>query len=91
MIRNIGRRERNLDYETSLWHPLYLQFYFVINAVKKFFASLLTDKKLKIVDFGCGTKPYSKFALNHEYIGVDIDRANTEADILADAKECAFT
>jgi len=39
----------------------------------------------KLVDIGCGNKPYMKyFNLTDEYIGVDI--ANDEADIIADAK-----
>jgi len=39
----------------------------------------------KLVDIGCGNKPYMKyFSFIDEYIGIDI--TNDEADIIADAK-----
>lgn len=82
--RSTHPRNRNLEQETSLWHPLFLQLSFAIDSVKEYFESLPNDKVLKIYDFGCGQKPYAVFVKNHEYIGIDIDEKNTNANIYAD-------
>lgn len=84
-LKRTTARERDLIKECSLRHPLYLQLYPSINAVRDFFSSLPSDKELIICDFGCGQKPYKDFVAKiHKYIGIDIDLANTEADIYAD-------
>lgn len=83
-LRNNHERKRVLENEQSLWNPLFLQLNFAIKNIKTYFKSLPKDEKLKIYDFGCGQKPYQVFVSNHEYIGIDIDQANTMADIYAD-------
>jgi len=85
-LREIFERKRDLKYDTSLWNPLFLHFYFVIKVVKNFFNSL-PETELIIYDFGCGMKPYEVFCQNKKYIGVDIDAKNREADILADVSD----
>lgn len=82
--RNTNPRNRNLEKEQSFKNPLFLQLNFAIEAAKSFFTQLPSDKKLKIYDFGCGQKPYKIFVNNHEYIGIDIDKSNDQADIYAD-------
>lgn len=82
--RNTNPRNRNLEYEKSLWNPLFLQLNFAIETVKEYFENLPHDKILKIYDFGCGQKPYAVFVKDHIYIGIDIDEKNINADIHAD-------
>ncbi len=82
--RNTNPRNRNFEYEKSLWNPLFLQYSFVIDAVKEYFENLPKDRVLSIYDFGCGQKPYAVFVEKHKYIGIDIDEKNINADIYAD-------
>ncbi|MCI5149082.1 MAG: class I SAM-dependent methyltransferase, partial [Candidatus Electrothrix sp. MAN1_4] len=83
-IRSINARNRNLSREQSLWHPLFLQLKPAARAVEQYFRNLSRDKRLKIYDFGCGQKPYQVYLENHDYIGIDIDEMNTQADIHSD-------
>jgi len=82
-LRELGHRKRDFSKEMSLWNPLYLQLSYAINEVRHYFENL-PEKNLTIYDFGCGSKPYSVFVNNKEYIGIDIDKKNIEADIHAD-------
>jgi SAM-dependent methyltransferase len=92
--RNIVNRGRDLSAELSLRHPLFLQFYFLINDIQEYLKKIPEGKK--ILDIGCGTKPYQKFVnSNVEYIGVDIDVANKDVDIYSsayniDIEECSI-
>lgn len=84
-LRETSERKRILETEQSLWNPLYLQMRFAIVAVKNYFQSLSFDNSLMIVDFGCGVKPYQVFLdPEHIYLGIDIDKKNTAADVFAD-------
>lgn len=80
----MNARNRSFEKEQSFKNPIFLQLNFAIESVKSYFQSLPNDKKLTIVDFGCGQKPYEVFVNNHEYIGIDIDKSNDKADIYAD-------
>ena len=80
----MAERIRNFAKEKSFSHLLFLQHWFSIEAVEQYFIGLSKLRKLKIYDFGCGQKPYSIFAINHEYIGIDSDLSNCNADIFSD-------
>lgn len=82
-LREFSERKRDLDYDVSLWNPLFLQMYFAINEVRNYFTKLPDADRLKIYDFGCGTKPYEVFCQNKDYIGIDIDKKNKQADIFS--------
>ncbi len=86
LLRKNHQRNRNLKKDVSLWNPIFLQQYFAIKTVKDYFQSLPEDK-LTIYDFGCGSKPYEVFCKNKNYIGIDIDTENIQADIFSDASE----
>ena len=47
-IRNTNERKRNFNKELSLFNPLYLQFYFLINEIKNYFENL-PQKNLKLL------------------------------------------
>lgn len=84
-IRHTSPRNRNFKDEQSLWNPLFLQLNFLIKAARDYFTNLPDDRELIIYDLGCGQKPYQVFvSKKHKYIGVDIDKANVNADIYAD-------
>lgn len=82
--RNLYARNRDLEEEISFRNPLFLHFYFVTETIRYYFQSLPTNRKLRIYDFGFGQKPYEIFIKNHDYIGIDIDKKNSKADIYAD-------
>lgn len=52
--------------------------------------SFLFDKKIKVLDIGCGEKVYSGFFSRAEYIGVDIDKDNKLADVYASIDNLPF-
>lgn len=81
-LRYSQKRVRDLKRESSLFHPLYLQFHPVNRIIKNYFQKI---RKNKIVcDFGCGDKPYQIYCpKNTKYIGIDIDKANVNADIFS--------
>lgn len=82
-LREINIRERDLNFDQALRNPLYLQMNVVVKEVKNFFSSI-PKRGLNIYDFGCGSKPYEVFAAENTYLGIDIDKKNTKADIFAD-------
>ncbi len=83
VLRKGLARDRDINKDLSLWNPLFLQMYFSINAVKRFFLNL-PESELDIYDFGCGQKPYETFCKDKNYYGIDIDKSNFRADIFAD-------
>jgi len=63
--------------------PSYLQRKFLYNEITPFL-SLLNGK---LLDIGCGTKPYKNILKVNEYIGLEINKNNPYADIYYDGKE----
>jgi SAM-dependent methyltransferase len=82
-LREISERKRDLDFDQSFRNPLFLQMNVAVKEVQKFFSSF-PKNGLDICDFGCGSKPYQVFAGENNYIGIDIDKKNTDADIFSD-------
>ena len=79
------------EFSPSLMHP----FYFVRHGIKDGvyqYAGQLTGKML---DFGCGSKPYRSFFRVDEYIGVDFENVghphdNEQIDVFYDGKSIPF-
>ena len=71
-------------------------FYFVRNALFKKIKQLAPQLPGRLLDFGCGSKPYEKLFTNAtEYIGIDFENeghphANEAIDILYDGKTIPF-
>lgn len=87
--RNIVNRKRDFKRELSLRHPLFLQFYYLINDIKKYLQGIAVNSV--VVDVGCGTKPYAVFVDESvKYIGVDVDSANEQVDIVSSAYSIAL-
>lgn len=83
-----------------LFNPYFIARYYLYKKVKKF-SSQYNDnssdygQRKKILDVGCGTKPYSVLFQKHDYIGIDIkgdSHINTPAtvDKFFDGKNIPF-
>lgn len=82
--REVCNRKRDFARELSLWNPLYLHFYYLINDIRGYLGKVPQDATL--VDVCCGTKPYQQFVdKSVKYIGVDVDSANDNVDIVSSA------
>lgn len=58
------------------WYSIFINPYFIdryslLRAVRKFSAQVKPEDK--ILDVGCGLKPYSRLFSANEYVGIDID------------------
>jgi SAM-dependent methyltransferase len=82
---------QNQDFSPSLFYP----FYFIRKGLREkiyLFSSALNGK---LMDFGCGSKPYKSFFKVDEYVGVDFyneghPHDNEQIDIFYDGKKLPF-
>lgn len=70
-------------------------FYFIRRGLYKYIKQLAPRLKGKLMDFGCGRKPYENLFSVNEYIGVDIeksghDHALSKVDVYYDGKTIPF-
>lgn len=70
-------------------------FYFSRRELNKVFSELLPLLGGRLLDVGCGTKPYELFTNASEYVGLEIDndanRGNKKVDFFYDGKVMPFT
>ncbi len=66
-------------------------FYFARKGLRQHIAALAPSVRGKILDVGCGSKPYQKFFDASEYIGLDMEGRNTHADRHYDGKVFPFS
>lgn len=79
------------EFNPGITYPNYLVRHHLLNKIKQF-APLL---KGKMLDLGCGSKPYKSLFNVSEYIGVDYDspghsHANEDIDVFYDGKTIPF-
>ena len=72
-------------------NPLYL----IRKPLYKHIRTLAPTLKGKLLDFGCGRKPYEDLFTVNEYIGVDMestghDHTNSKVDVFYDGKHLPF-
>lgn len=84
------------NFSPSLWGVFVNPFYFARRGLYKAVCELSGDMRGRILDVGCGTKPYrSLFILATEYIGLELDTENNRlsknADFFYDGKTFPFT
>ena len=86
-------------YLREQFNPSYLgifinQFYFSRKGLHKGISSLIIHLNGKILDIGCGKKPYQSLCNASEYIGLELDtpenRLNKKADFFYDGKIMPF-
>ena len=69
-------------------------FYFARKGLYQNVSELITNLNGKLLDVGCGTKPYMNICNVNEYIGLEIDdegnRNHSHADIFYDGKTIPF-
>ncbi len=75
----------------KIWHTGYLVYKYlwknIENAVYKAKKNLQNsfDKKLQVLDVGCGNKPYADLFEDCDYLGLDYNLEDTKADIVGSA------
>lgn len=81
----------NQEFKPSLFHPYYLIRTRLYEKISQY-AGVLNGRML---DFGCGSKPYKPLLNVEEYVGVDIENEghsheNEEIDVYYDGKTIPF-
>jgi SAM-dependent methyltransferase len=79
------------DFDPGISHPYYFMRKGLIKAIKKWAPEL----KGRLLDFGCGSKPYKPLFTVDEYIGLDFektghDHSNEQIDVFYDGKSIPF-
>lgn len=79
------------DFSPNVFHP----FYFVRKGLRDNVKKLASHLSGKLMDFGCGSKPYRSFFTVDEYIGVDFENEghphdNEQIDVFYDGQNLPF-
>jgi SAM-dependent methyltransferase len=79
------------DFAPSLIHPFYIIRKFLLKNIQNYSGNMYG----KMMDFGCGSKPYKSFINVSEYVGVDFENeghphVNEEIDVFYDGKNLPF-
>ena len=82
---------RKNDFDPDVFHP----YYFVRKGLRKKIISKAPFLKGKLLDFGCGSKPYKEFFTTDEYIGLDYESHGhshdfEQIDVIYDGKNVPF-
>lgn len=66
-------------------------FYFARRGLRKNLEELLPVLNGRLLDIGCGTKPYADLCCNvNQYIGMEIEGSESKADVYYDGKRIPF-
>ena len=79
------------EFNPSIFHP----FFFIRKGLLKGIAQHAEKIQGKLLDFGCGSKPYQSLFQVDEYIGVDYENSghthiNEQIDVFYDGKHLPF-
>lgn len=90
-LKNIYQKEQ---FTPSFIGLLINPFYFARKGLHEHVSQLILNLHGKLLDIGCGTKPYESLCKVDEYIGLEIDdggnRNNKHADVFYDGKTIPF-
>ena len=94
-IRHIpGRVYNYFSFSSSAWGILFNPFYFARKELYQFVKKNGAMLSGKVLDAGCGTKPYEKLIQCESYIGLEYDtdenRQNKNADFFYDGHQFPF-
>lgn len=90
----VGDRDRK--FQPRIWDLLYSHNYIIRRALFKSLNSKVSLITGRVLDFGCGSKPYENIFTNAvEYVGVDIelsghDHGDSRVDVFWDGKTLPF-
>lgn len=90
MIKKLKLIYLNEQFSPSLLGLFINPFYFARKGLHQHISELILKLNGKLLDIGCGTKPYANLCNVSEYIGLEIDdegnRNHSHADIFYDGK-----
>ena len=80
-----------LEFQPNIFHP----FYFIRNGLYKNIQEFSSSLKGKLLDFGCGSKPYKHLFQVEKYIGADFENPGhsheqENIDVFYDGKQLPF-
>lgn len=80
------------EFNPSIFHPFFIIRSGLLKGISKQSAAISG----KLLDFGCGSKPYQSLFIVDEYVGVDFENEghshqNEQIDIFYDGKKLPFT
>lgn len=84
MITNLKNIIEKENFNPSLWGILFNPFFIARRGLAKHIKELSPQITGKILDVGCGTKPYKNFFTYSEYIGLEFDTGIDSDKKLAD-------
>ena len=85
---SLVRKSTRVRIKPKIWDATFILTYSNIKTFRKLLNLIKNKGKIKILDLGCGYKPFEilfkDFGFEYEYIGVDFDKENASPDIIID-------
>jgi len=83
------------SFQPTFWSIFLNPFYFIRRDLFRNIKSLAPQLSGKLIDFGCGRKPYENLFCVDQYIGIDLettghDHTNSKVDVFYDGKTIPF-
>lgn len=95
MKKRLQEYLRKQSFHPDLLSILINPFFFIRSNLKKNIKSLAPELQGRLLDFGCGRKPYEKLFNIQQYIGIDIEHSghsheNSKVDVFYDGERIPF-
>mgnify|MGYP006427100121 FL=1 len=94
MLKKLKKLYKQEQFNSKILGLFINPFYFARKGLHQNVSKLITNLNGKLLDVGCGTKPYENICNVDEYIGLEIDdegnRQHNYADVFYDGKTIPF-
>lgn len=90
MLERLKAKLKEQDYNPSFLGIFVNPFYFARKGLYRHIIALAPSVQGRILDVGCGSKPYQKYFNSSEYIGLEIEGRNKHAEHHYDGKTFPF-
>ena len=90
MLAELKASIRAQDFHPGKFGLLVNPFYFARKELDRQIADLAPNVRGRLLDVGCGTKPYRRYFQAEEYIGLEIEGRKKDADKVYDGKVIPF-
>ena len=94
MLKKLKKLYKQEQFNPKILGIFINPFYFARKGLHQNVSKLITNLNGKLLDVGCGTKPYENICNVDEYIGLEIDdegnRQHNYADVFYDGKTIPF-